>query len=125
MLVIKRDGRETPFEPTKIENAILNAFNEMYDEVDDDMVACAKRIATEIGSLNKTLPLKKFRISLKKKLMASKYKGVAKCYINYRYLHKMVRDRYGDFMEAVSHKLNADDVQNQNANVDEYSLVVV
>lgn len=122
MNVIKRDGREVPFESVKIQNAIINSFNEMYDEIDDDMIACVERITSEIETLNKTLSVEEIQDMVEKKLMASKYKGVAKCYINYRYLHKMVRDKYGDFMEAVSHKLNADDVQNQNANVDEYSF---
>lgn len=122
MVVIKRDGREVEFNSTKIRNAMINAFDEMYDEIDDNMLACVDKIISDIVSLNRTLTVEEIQDLVEKKLMASKYKGVAKCYINYRYLHKMVRDKYNDFMEVVSHKLNADDVQNQNANVDEYSF---
>lgn len=122
MVVIKRDGREVEFVSTKVRNAIINAFNEMYEELDDNMIACTDKIVYDIASLDKTLTVEEIQDLVEKKLMASKYKGVAKCYINYRYLHKMVRDKYNDFMEVVSHKLNADDVQNQNANVDEYSF---
>ena len=54
--------------------------------------------------------------------MSTKYKDVAKRYINYRYLHNLARDRYKKLMETVGEKLSASNVQNQNANVDEHSF---
>ena len=38
------------------------------------------------------------------------------------YLHKMARNQYEDLVKAVSEKLTASNVQNQNANVDEHSF---
>lgn len=54
--------------------------------------------------------------------MSSKYKDVASAYIEYRALHEMARNQYKELMNAVSEKLMASDVQNQNANVDEKSF---
>lgn len=49
-------------------------------------------------------------------------KPVAKSYINYRFLHGLARNEYDKLMEAIKEKLMADNVQNQNANVDEKSF---
>ena len=54
--------------------------------------------------------------------MASKYKDVAKAYVEYRYLHRMARSQYAQLMDAIAEKLEARDVKNQNANVDEHSF---
>lgn len=54
--------------------------------------------------------------------MATKYKDIAKAYIEYRQLHKMARSQYKELMHAVAEKLQAKDVKNQNANVDEMSF---
>lgn len=54
--------------------------------------------------------------------MSTKRKDVAKAYIKYRKLRTEVREYNSEFMKEVSKKLNATDVQNQNANVDEYSF---
>ena len=54
--------------------------------------------------------------------MSTKRKDVAKAYIKYREHRNEVRQYNSDFMKEVSKKLNATDVQNQNANVDEYSF---
>ena len=54
--------------------------------------------------------------------MEEGYFEVARHYIKYRYLHGMIRDQYQALMNEVSKKLDATDIQNQNANVDEASF---
>ena len=122
MVVIKRNGERVDFDPRKIEVAILKAFAEVRSESDDDIRECAKRIAHEIESTGKDLSVEEIQDMVEKKLMATKYKDVAKAYINYRYLHTMARSQYQTLMDAVAEKLSASNVQNQNANVDEKSF---
>lgn len=122
MLVKKRDGRLVEFDKSKIEKAIMKAFVEIYTSPTDDMMLCIHKIADDIESTKKDLSVEEIQDIVEKKLMATKYKDVAKAYINYRYLHNMARDRYQDLMKAVGIKLTASDVQNQNANVDEHSF---
>lgn len=122
MLVKKRDGRLVEFDKSKIEKAIMKAFVEIYTSPTDDMMLCIHKIADDIESTKKNLSVEEIQDIVEKKLMATKYKDVAKAYINYRYLHNMARDRYQDLMKAVGIKLTASDVQNQNANVDEHSF---
>lgn len=124
MKVIKRDGRKVDFDKQKIVAAIEGAFREQYPYEDDDMWNCAAKIANEIETISETkdLHVEEIQDIVEKKLMATKYKDVARAYIKYRYLHGMARDQYKDMMDAVAEKLSAKNVQNQNANVDEASF---
>lgn len=124
MEVIKRDGRRVPFDKQKIVAAITGAFREQYDYESDDMWNCTDKIANEIETIAKgrILQVEEIQDIVERKLMSTKYKDVAKAYIIYRYLHGMARDKYKDLMGAVSEKLTASNVQNQNANVDEASF---
>lgn len=46
----------------------------------------------------------------------------AKAFIEYRQLHKLARNRYNEMMDAIREKIEAKNVQNQNANLDENSF---
>lgn len=124
MHVIKRDGEKVEFDKQKIVAAIIKAFRERYKTADGEMMSCAEKIANEIETISKDkeLDVEEIQDIVEKKLMATKYKDVAKAYTNYRYLHSMARDKYKDLMDSVSEKLSARNVQNQNANVDEASF---
>ena len=122
MQVTKRDGRKVEFDSDKIVKAITKAFIEVYPEaLTTEMQDFAHRVADEIGTKG-DMSVEEIQDIIVKKLMASKWKDVAKTYVEYRYLHQMARNRYTDLMDAVSEKLEARDVKNQNANVDEHSF---
>lgn len=122
MKITKRDGRKVEFDSDKIVKAISKAFIEVYpDGLTDEMQACAHRIANEV-SAHDGLTVEEIQDTVVRKLMASKYKDVAKAYVEYRYLHRMARSQYAQLMDAISEKLEARDVKNQNANVDEHSF---
>ena len=54
--------------------------------------------------------------------MRSERKDVARAYIRYRYKKEVARNYSNDFIDAIKEKLNASNVKNQNANVDEASF---
>lgn len=122
MNVIKRDGRKVEFDKQRIITAICKAFKQL--EKDENVaILVATKIAEEIENKQKSvLTVEEIQDIVEHKLMATSHKDVAKAYINYRQLHKMARDRYQELMEAVAEKLQAKDVKNQNANVDEHSF---
>lgn len=123
MIVTKRNGNKGEFNKDKIVKAVLKAFIEVYpDGVTDDMQLCAHKIADEVAANNADMSVEDIQDIVVRKLMASKYKDVAKVYVEYRYLHEMARNRYSELMNAVAEKLEARDVKNQNANVDEHSF---
>lgn len=97
MQVVKRDGRIVPFQIEKIENAILKAFSAVYeDKVDEDMKYRTKCIALYVESLgendsDRQITIEEIQDVVEKKLMESRYKDVARVYVNYRYLHDLIR----------------------------------
>lgn len=122
MEVIKRDGRKVSFDKNKIKLAILKAFLEVDGEETPYAKEKAREIANYVESLNKDLSVEEIQDIVVNKLMASSRKDVATRYIEYRYLHNMARDQYQNLIKAISEKLTASNVQNQNANVDEHSF---
>lgn len=122
MDVIKRDGRTVPFDKNKIKLAVLKSFLDIDGEETAYAKEKAREIANYVESLNKDFNVEEIQDIVVNKLMASSRKDVATHYVEYRYLHKMVRDRYNHLIKAVAEKLTASNVQNQNANVDEHSF---
>ena len=120
--VIKRNGNLVDFDKQRIIKAIVKAFNQLNKDI-DEAISCANKIANEIEQKSKdNITVEEIQDLVEKKLMSTSHKDVAKAYINYRQLHKMARDRYQDLMEAVAEKLQAKNIKNQNANVDEHSF---
>ena len=122
MNVIKRDGRTVPFKKEKIKLAVAKAFLDVDGEESSYSKEKAREIANYIESLNKNMSVEEIQDIVVGKLMASSRKDVASHYVEYRYLHKMARDQYNNLINAISEKLTAANVQNQNANVDEHSF---
>ena len=118
--VIKRDGREEEFRKEKIKDAVLKAFNSVDDNVSD---SAAEKIADEIANVKKqSMGVEDIQDIVENKLMQSSRKDVAKEYVIYRNERTKTRERNSDFMQHVSEKLFAKNVENQNANVDERSF---
>lgn len=122
MNVTKRDGRQVPFDKSKVKLAILKAFLEVDGEETPYAKEKAREIANYVESLNKDMNVEEIQDIVVGKLMGSARKDVAAKYIEYRYLHSMARSQYQNLIKAISEKLTASNVQNQNANVDEHSF---
>lgn len=122
MVVIKRSGKQVDFDKSKIYNAIFRAF-EQCGKPTDEAVQVAGKIANEIESGYKNYSnVEDIQDIVEKKLMATSHKDVAKAYINYRQLHKMARSQYKELMDTIGEKLAGQNIENQNANVDEHSF---
>ena len=118
MKVIKRDGREVEFNKSKISNAIGLAMKRCNVENID----LCNKIANEIENLHKDLNVEEIQDLVEKKLMASSYKEVAKEYILYRNKRNQERNKRSKMIKDIKEKIEAKNVQNQNANVDEHSF---
>jgi len=119
----KRDGRVVEFNKNKIVNAILKAFEQVDGEVTTYAIQKANNIANFIEKENDNiLTVEEIQDLVENGLMSTKRKDVARAYIRYREERARVRNWNSQMMDKVAIKLEASDVQNQNANVDEYSF---
>ena len=126
MKVIKRDGRIVDFDATKIERAILAAFQDVDGEISDYAKEKAENIASYIEGyyldVDETPGIEEIQDLVEKGLMSTKRKDVAKNYILYREERTKIRNANSKLMQNIKEKIEASDVQNQNANVDEHSF---
>ena len=124
--VKKRDGRIVDFDPKKIERAILAAFINVDGEASDYAKEKAANIASYIEGyyldVDEIPEIEDIQDLVEKGLMATKRKDVAKNYILYREERTKIRNKNSQLMKNIKEKVEASDVQNQNANVDEYSF---
>ena len=121
MNVIKRDGTAVPFD----KNKIINAINAAFIEVDEKLYETdtAEDIANDIENNCKDyISVEEIQDMVEDYLMRSERRDVARAYIRYRYRKEVARNSKDDFITSISEKLQASNVQNQNANVDEYSF---
>lgn len=118
MTVIKRDGRKVPFDKNKIENAILKAM----EQVGNFNASLACKIASEIENISKDMSVEEIQDRVENKLMASNCKDVAKAYIIYRNDRTKEREKNNKIIKKVWERINATNIENSNANVDENSF---
>ena len=141
MFVIKRDGTKVPFNRQKI----INAINKAFIDVDGKLYETdtAEDIATEIernieAFYNRNLNITNFEQALEELsrgynveqiqddiedlLMQSERRDVARAYIRFRFVREIAREQKDIVFNAISEKLEAKNVKNQNANVDEHSF---
>ena len=124
--IIKRDGRKVPFNKNKIVTAILKAFIAVDGAPSAYAEEKAENIANYIEAevLKQATPhtIQEIQYMAEKGLMSTKRKDVARAYIEYRHDRDTERRWNSKMMEAMTEKLKASDVQNQNANIDEHSF---
>lgn len=121
--IIKRNGSIVPFDKLKIAKAIERAFLSVDKTIDQEAVEYGDRIANNIEENWKPdLTVENVQDMVETQLMSSHRKDVAQAYIRYRYEHALAREKYSELIDAVQEKLEASNVQNQNANLDEHSF---
>lgn len=122
MKVKKRDGTIVDFNGNKIVEAISGANQDVKGR-EKATIKEKKEIAKHVKNLNKEIiSVEEIQDIVEKKLMEFGKFELAKRYILYREERTKIRNRNSQLMNNISSKIKADNVQNQNANVDEYSF---
>ena len=120
MNVIKRNGEKEELVSKKIFDSICNA-NVCVKEDEKLTQKQIKRITESVNEYCETLEdpieIDKLEDIIEQKMMSAGGYEVAKRYITYRYEKERVR-----LNKSLTEKLTASNVQNQNANVDEFSF---
>ena len=121
--VIKRTGQIVEFDVNKIISAITKAYQNTYGT--NDQPEYVNKIANQIfdiaNQLEESLTVEDIQ-ELVEDYLTEYDRKVAKNYIRYRYKRGVMRNCSNEFIRAISQKLRASNVQNQNANVDEHSF---
>ena len=121
--VLKRNGKIVNFDQNKIIEAISKAYKDIYnkDEKPEYAFKIAKDIAAVAVENDNILAVEEIQ-ELVEDFLTEYDLLVAKTYIRYRYKRGVMRACSDEFIRSISEKLNASNVKNQNANVDEHSF---
>lgn len=118
----KRDGTIVAFDKNKITNAILKAMKNVNKEDKKEADNIATQVVKELNKNKITQPdVEMIQDIVEKKLM-KKLPNVAKAYITYREKRTRVRELKSGIMIKVKNIIGCNNIQNSNANVDEYSF---
>ena len=119
MNVIKRDKTIEIFQIGKIFSAVERAFESCKAVLPEELKEHLSSLYDE--NEDKTVSVEEIQDEVENALLCE-YPDVAKSYIIYRYNHKVIRENRDKLIKGLTKKLMAQDIENQNANVDEHSF---
>lgn len=124
LYIRKRNGIVVPFDKQRIVNAINKAFIEVDGKLYETDTAndIADEIKYSIKTTDGIVSVEEIQNMVEDFLMRSERKDVARAYIRYRYKREVTRKGGDEFLKAFSAKIHGEDIENQNANVDEMSF---
>ena len=120
MTVLKRSGKTEKLTSKKIFDSICNANNAVdkeYQLTQRQIKRITETVVAYCEDLEEPIEIDVLEDVIEKKLMEAQGYEVAKRYITYRYEKERIR-----LNTSLTEKLTASNVQNQNANIDEFSF---
>lgn len=123
MKVVKRDGRVAEFDEEKIKKAIRKAMMKTEGGVDEVVIMkIVDNFKNSKYTKDGSVEVDTIQDFIENELMKSKRKDVAKEYILYRAKRTREREKKSKLIKNIKKKLEAKNIENQNANVDEASF---
>ena len=124
MNVIKRDGTPQEYSFLKIIDAVHKAFASVGQDVPEKFLEQVKDSIEKLIIKNNGngTPIEEIQDCIQNELIKRNKYEVVKSFINYRRKREEIREKKSDLMKQITEKLNATNVQNQNANLDEASF---
>lgn len=130
--VVKRDGREVKFDPSKIKDAVYAAAKatkriEISHELNMAMFIAqevTEAVAYDINTFPKSdkITVEEIQDMVEEELMRSGNTDIAKCYILYREKRSQIRNRKSKTMETMRELTFSDskdnDIKRENGNID-------
>ena len=120
MLVVKRDSSKETFDLNKIHAAVEKASSKNLTK--PDLKKLDKFFEEILESGQEEITVDEIHNYVKIFLIKNNFYDIAESYILEQYRKKLVADMDSELIKGISEKLNATNVKNQNANVDEYSF---
>lgn len=123
MEVVKRDGRIVQYDPSKVKRALQSAFQAVDGIVTEQDEEKITQITNYINEFKQPqITVEEIQDFIEHKLMSSNRKDIAKQYIIYRNNRTIEREKKSTIVRKVVKRINATNIENSNANVDERSF---
>lgn len=124
MDVIKRDGTIQEYDFLKVINAVNKAFKSINQDVPEKFIEQLKLAidAMIIKYNGNPINIEDIQNIIQKELIKRNKYDAVEAFILYRKKRAEIREQKSDLIKEITKKLSASDIQNQNANIDEYSF---
>jgi len=122
MQVEKRDGSKVLYDLDKIAKVLLKANEKTHELTDSDVDRLLTIINNKVVKLSEPVAVEKIQDIVEDTLLKSKFNKTAKSYILYRDERTRVRRSKTKVLKEIAEKINATNIVNQNANIDEASF---
>ena len=123
MTVEKRDGQIKEFDPTKIIAAVSKAAKSCKVDIPQEtMTKILKYVTAKVSKLNEPINVEDIQDAIEEALMKYNLFETEICFHDYRKKREADRFKKLKITKEITQKLNAENVVNQNANLDESSF---
>lgn len=122
MKVIKRDETVQPFSFKKVEAVLNKAFDSVEEYLPESLQDYFKEVFEKVQQKKNEISVEEIQDIIQKELIRKNKFNVVESFINYRRKHAELRENKSDLIKQIRAKLNATNIENQNANVDEASF---
>ena len=123
MTVEKRDGQIKEFDPTKIIAAVSKAAKSCKVDIPQEtMTKILKYVTTKVSKLDEPINVEDIQDAIEEALMKYNLFETEICFHDYRKKREADRFKKLKITKEITQKLNAENVVNQNANLDESSF---
>ncbi|OWO80910.1 anaerobic ribonucleoside-triphosphate reductase [Photorhabdus luminescens] len=118
-VVIKRDGRQVPFDETRIRDAVKRAASAI-GITDDEYCSQVASTITQLLANYRQIDVQDIQNAVEKQLIADNHKHLAHRYIQYRHNRDTVRELHSRLNQEISGLVEQNNVSllNENANKD-------
>lgn len=122
MRVIKRDESVQFFDFKKVESVLEKAFDSVNEYLPESFRDYFKNVFEKLQQKTKEITVEEIQDIIQKELIKKNKYNVVESFINYRRKHAEIRENKMDLIKQIRSALNASNIENQNANVDEASF---
>ena len=123
MTVEKRDGQIKEFDPTKIIAAVSKAAKSCKVDIPQEtMTKILKYVTSKVSKLDEPINVEDIQDAIEEALMKYNLFETEICFHDYRKKREADRFKKLKITKEITQKLNAENVVNQNANLDESSF---
>lgn len=122
MKIIKRDGRIQEYSWDKVEAVVYKAFKSIKHNVPDKFLEQLKQSIESSFKSRDSFTVEEMQDIIQKEFIKRNKYDVVESFILYRNKRNEIREQKSDLIKQIQSKLNATNIENQNANVDEASF---